>query len=585
VENNKSEVVKKLNKLRLDKLAGLVENDLINPNDAITTMPICFIADRELKLKDSLIENEHEHSYEAKVANQAIKIIELFEALYPGVQIGDLTFRQKSEKSIIGKIKNLEVERISKLAVAYAERPDLVEEARENKLYKILKKPDLSEKEKVFEEFKYANEYEQIVNTMKVLLAERVNECIVQPSNIPGSEEILQIEKNEILECIDNLMNRNRMLNYNRVSQTLLNEERFSSSTSTALARLLYSRIKTDTETIITDLDGNTSIKKIDDKFRQGTINVFKSKYKQMLNFESIERTLTPTPEWKEKIYEETYDSRIDRLVDESEFLRVKDLYGMHIAVQYIPDDFKSSNMSLNTNLRIRNSLRDKDKKQYREYDQKCMETLANDFWARLKGEGISNEYLERHPEIAEKWQAYIQSTRILPDSEKYKRKPNGYIADHIKFKIDGNPLHILEAQICSVYVLLRSKGKGSASHAGRFGKERIAPTVIEDESVNLEELTEEQINGLSKELEFYVPSYYKIEKNNETNRFDYKKLNLYENCERFYEDFNDPNNTNKHEQNVYNRLLFGVNNYENELDKTISIENDINNSEEHDRE
>lgn len=115
--------------------------------------------------------------------------------------------------------------------------------------------------------------------------------------------------------------------------------------------------------------------------------------------------------------------------------------------------------------------------------------------------------------------------------------------------------------------------------------KERIAPTVIEDESVNLEELTEEQINGLSKELEFYVPSYYKIEKNNETNRFDYKKLNLYENCERFYEDFNDPNNTNKHEQNVYNRLLFGVNNYENELDKTISIENDINNSEEHDRE
>ena len=55
--------------------------------------------------------------YEENVNKACITIVEYFKELYPNVPIDKPRAREKSAKSLMGKIKNLQIERLSKLYV------------------------------------------------------------------------------------------------------------------------------------------------------------------------------------------------------------------------------------------------------------------------------------------------------------------------------------------------------------------------------------------------------------------------------------------------------------------------------------
>lgn len=574
-EEQKKECIAKLRKYRLENLANLVEKDIISSRDTVVNFPLNFAAEQHLELKNEIVNYEKVDTYEQTMIEQSKNLIELFEAFYPGVEIGDLVFRQKSAKSIVGKVKNLEVEKISKLLVAEADMPERMKELRKAQLNKIENDKSLTEEQKKWEKKKIELEEKGNIDFLRDLLFERVEECIVQPGNDSENEKSKQEEYKKIIE---GLINKNIVIDYNQIDQ-LLDDDRFSSSTKKAFARILYYRMKTDKEKLITDLDGNITKIEVSEEDRQTSINELHDEKKDELSWDSIVRLERPCPAWKEPIYDGRYSSRLERLVDTEEFLRIKDFYGMHIIVTEIPKDFVSPNAALMANLRIRNDLKDKNSSMYKKYNQKCIEILSDDFIARLKGEGISEKYLAAHPNVAEKWNKYIESTKILPDSEKYKKKKNGYVADHIKFEMMRNKMRTFEMQITSKAVALISKGKGLAAHASRFGKERVAPSIVEDENKDLENLNDEDLKKFKYELDYYLPSYYQMIKNPETNEYECKKFSIYENCERFYEDFNDPENDNMHEQAMYNRTLYVVDKYYGEKEfpkKTQDDDGDI---------
>jgi hypothetical protein len=132
--------------------------------------------------------------YENMTDEAIIKILNYFSELYPGVVIKMPKGREKSPKSILSKIKNLQIERLSKL---YAIEGINAEEKQE--LYELLE-------ERIYENDK--------LNQNKVL--ENIQQLLNEP-----------IEKSSVKEILENIT-----------------EEGVSKSTKTALLRILVSKIE-----------------------------------------------------------------------------------------------------------------------------------------------------------------------------------------------------------------------------------------------------------------------------------------------------------------------------------------------------
>ena len=100
-------------------LMGNITND--NKKEGVKTMAVDFR--KKYKVPKSNVEKSYEYQlglksneeYEKRVDSTFVQIITLFKSMYPNVTIETPVGREKSNKSLLTKIENLEIERLCKL--------------------------------------------------------------------------------------------------------------------------------------------------------------------------------------------------------------------------------------------------------------------------------------------------------------------------------------------------------------------------------------------------------------------------------------------------------------------------------------
>ena len=150
----------------------------------------------------------------------------------------------------------------------------------------------------------------------------------------------------------------------------------------------------------------------------------------------------------------------------------------MKIVATYIPDDFITDNEEIKKLLEQRKLAQSKEEE--RKYTRLAIVELGKEFYNDLAND---EEFLNKI------------GLNVIPDSNKHKRKTNGYEAEHIKFYGSSNPEYTLEMQFKSEDVENITRANGSASHEKRPGKSRILPCSENDKD-------------LKKKLEYQVPIY-----------------------------------------------------------------------------
>lgn len=560
-KNSKAQIMNELEEQGCIRLKKLVEKGIVSPDDTINIFPLCRVAEKHLQLRESIYtgKNYYKKSYEQSSAEILNDVVLLLKEMYPGVKINNISMRQKSEKSFLTKIKGLEIERISKMLAIESDvinfdvskngetdikkiengidgidyRIDLIKKIGSSlKLYLDTKVKRIDNEDINIIMEKKSNEIQQKEEMLKILLKERIYENII---NLEDKEAETQ-ERNLFTEQLDNLIDGN-YIDFQKTAEMFLDEPRFSKSTKNAIARLIYSKINTNKRMLWTDLDGNVIEKELLPEERKKIRKEFKKQYEEQLNYASIERIEDSAQEGNGMFYDERYSSEMDRLMDPNEFLRCRDMYGMHIIVQDFDANIKTNNQKIDNNLKNRSKLEDKDSDEYKEYTQSCVDILGSNFVSMLKGEGVNADYLKKNPRINKIWKTLSSRVKII--EVKYKDKTNGYKATHMKLQMDDNPNYVLEVQLKSDYVYERSKGNGPAAHHNRIGKQRIVPEIIEDDNVDLSNINEKQVERLKNEFDYYLPQYYKIIYDKNSGQYKSIRCNTKENCEKFYEDFN----------------------------------------------
>lgn len=329
--------------------------------------------------------------YENWADNVGIEIIEYFLKKYKGITIEMPKAREKSPKSLLGKIKNLQIERLSKLYALEG-----IEDKDKNKLYKLIK-------ERIYE-----NEELNIIYTLATI------------KNLLYGE----IEKLNIKEFEERIMIKG-----------------ISNSTKTALLRILVGRIEKSNIPAKKEI-----LKELDEKY--GKKAAIKSGIIEddIIRYSSIEALKCD-------------QTKIHRLKDEMTFLKANDLRAMKFVVVNVPDNLQTDNRKLKEILKMRKETEDSNKKAA---------------WTELAIIEIGKEFyrdLETNKELLNKL-----NMEVIPDSNKHKKKSNGYEAEHIKFYNITNPQYTLEVQYKSEHVETKCRGEGTAAHQNRPGKKRILP-------------------------------------------------------------------------------------------------------------
>ena len=344
--------------------------------------------------------------YEKWANNIACDLIEYFSDKYPKVKIEIPKLREKSAKSLLGKIKNLQIERLSKLYCL-----GNITDKNKRDLYELVK-------ERIDENNK--------LNEVKILLT-------IKDLLFGNDIHISRFEKNLMVDGISN-------------------------STKTALLRILMGKIERSNHP-----NKEKYIKRIDEKYGTACAKKTNNPENNILRYESI-NTLKENPD------------KIERLKDDTQFLKANDLRGMKIVATYIPDDFITDNEEIKKLLEQRKLAQSKEEE--RKYTRLAIVELGKEFYNDLAND---EEFLNKI------------GLNVIPDSNKHKRKTNGYEAEHIKFYGSSNPEYTLEMQFKSEDVENITRANGSASHEKRPGKSRILPCSENDKD-------------LKKKLEYQVP-------------------------------------------------------------------------------
>ena len=532
------------------------------------------------------LKNDPERNYHKLASSYAIDIVETFRQLFPGVEIKSVVLREKSGKSLLDKIKSLQIERFSKLAVVEADIPDILHEA---------------------EIHKYGEIQPLNLKALYPLFADRMDENIVPADNSPESIEEANVQVKEIFS-----------------------EPRISKNTKTAIARIMYAKIKQGNlpeSYKITNLDSLS--RKYGSKAKEEAINhatadtLKQAEDIDYLNLDAIIPIEQNKYDLSETLYDNTYTSKLDRLLDEQEFIQPKDVQGMQIIISSIPRNFQTKNPDLRKLINAKNHEQDaieifgktfsdlttlekiyiaylnsdqsgqKDKpnsekdldtspktmnmlrtliesfhnngkladfqyslaisdlekgltfKQgsisdfpsYIKLDQDCMAEISKEF----------SKYMEKY---SAKWLKQHNGSLLVRDSFKHKDKVNGYVADHFKIAMEGKKEKPLEVHIKSKYVEAKCKFGKEASHAARIGKQRITPELLNDpffasalQNQHILEaymlMTPKEDNVLQffmRELDFLLPKYTVLTEDPETHRFVAKDLTTSENAAAFYE-------------------------------------------------
>lgn len=348
--------------------------------------------------------------YENWADNSGIAIIEYFLDKYKGIKIEIPKAREKSPKSLLGKIKNLQIERLSKL---YALEGISIQDKKT--IYSLIQ-------ERINENDNLDNVH--ILKIIKVLIYEDINKM-----NIQEFEDLVMVEG-------------------------------ISKSTKTALLRILVGKL--ENSNLINKYD---LIEDIDEKYGKKAAAKSGEQEDDIIRYDSI-------------INLKNDELKKARLRQERKFLKANDLRGMKIVVVDIPDNLKTNNEKIKKILEKRRNC--ENSKERIIYTHLAIVELGKEFYRDL----ANDEYLLHKLDM-----------KVIPDSNKHKKKTNGYEAEHIKFYKCSEPEYTLELQFKSEYVETICRGTGKASHQNRPGKARILPEASNDEQ-------------LIQNLNFIVPKY-----------------------------------------------------------------------------
>lgn len=565
-----------INDLKLHGLyhtAKFVESGFISPDDQLfykrsipitnkdssvtvyTQYPLADSFEKHLNYRINITKNYNNDDIDSRknAFIEAEKLCELFEKTY-NIPVNS-TLRFKSPKSIAGKIITLEIERISKLIALKASSPEKTKEEQMKYIARINLDPNISPLEKLLKNEIQKNEHEYNREILSTLLKGRVDETYFGD------------DRKEYYKYVDDLLNPRVYLDYEQITSKFFGNDNFSSDTQSALARIFFYRVRYDENRIVSN--GNeSSIVPCSEEFKSKFMHenftllgdsdsIESNPLKKAFKYASIQRIESSSPEWQEDRFVHRYSSRLERLVDEEEFLRVKDLTGMNIvAPENIPVGYhlseKTSNPEINKlnkslNERLANMFTEED---YSSVSQRKLYTIFDDFNMRIKNNSFDD---------ADKLKC-----KILPDSLKQWRKwGKSYLANHIKLEIADDPMSVLEVHLESDEI----DKSDDKSHIMRKGKKRIFPELILDLPYDMSSLSHEKqaqilenytsidyMNFLDN-LYFYLPFYNTRVFDEKTKKHYYKDLSLEENCRMYYGVYNNLANRNDESTIRYRNL------------------------------
>lgn len=447
-------------------------------NSFIDSDPVSLAYSKHLILKKDYLDH-----YKSDAISQAFNLISFFEQCYPGVIIDNPLLREKSSKSIFDKIMSLEIERLGKLYLVEADIPD--------KLHKL-------EKDKLGDFFPVN------LSLLELLVSKRIDENLSTQESINAKKSLHSLLFDDIKD-----------VNISNIAKNLFDKRKLSKNSKTSLLRILIAKVKSS------DLHNKDEILQgLDEKYGKTAAELSGIPEDDIIGYDSILSMEDSSYNLNNEIFDNRYSSKLERLIYEQEFLRCKDLIGMQIIVSSIPDNFTSSNPEIAELLAMRKQITDKNSCEYKRIDQACMTAICEDFIDKLT---TSPEWLKK------------TNTRIVRDSVKHKRKTNGYVAEHIKFELGGNPDHTLEFQVKSKYVDILSHAPGTAAHSARIGKERVLPTLLQDGSADVTKVSDEDLKRFRRELVYRLPKFVEFEKDS-TGKYRSYYFSTLENCFKFYD-------------------------------------------------
>ena len=280
------------------------------------------------------LKNDSQRKYHEIASNFAVDIVELFRQLYPGVSFEKTVLREKSEKSLKDKICSLQLERFSKLAVISADIPDILYES---------------------EIKRFGSPQPLNFEALYKLFANRMDENITPEDDSEESIEAATTLSSHYKFCISHVL-----ANYVQTPakadelfesvKDIFQDPRISKNTKTALARIMYSKIKLG---ILPDYYKKLNLNKLshlygeqakEQAIRHADSDVESPDYLNLAEIIPIEEDQY---DLSNTLFENSHTSKLDRLIDEQEFLHAKDLQGMQIVITDIPRDFKTKNRTL----------------------------------------------------------------------------------------------------------------------------------------------------------------------------------------------------------------------------------------------
>lgn len=489
------------------------------------------------------------------LVNSYVKnMIKEFKKAYPNVEITDVILRKKSKKSIFDKICSLYIERFGKISIMDGDlRHKLIKQGINPLKYDMLIKeygssvnPEIVKESGLdYSTFKELNKYYQYINgSSKYTFFQLINNRFKENLDSKDKESM----KRDITYhsfVLTNLLSKMNISenDIDTVRNSLLDDSRLSKSTRQAIVRLLIGKIYTSDlsdgkkDEMISSLEKNYG-KSVAQKSRNPDSDIIKQD--RIDRLESNEKF-----DFSSEIYDDEYLSDHDRLLDESEFIRAKDIFGMQIIISEIPDDLETNNESIQRALDYRNTILHPSDDEYNTSpDAKVMYRMASQ---QIINE-ICDDFFRNHLENPE----FLKSIdgKVVKMSEKHKNKTNGYIASHIKHILNvsaqpkhKNNWHTIESQLKSIYVDTISHNGGSADHSARSGKERNFPVSFlklfdeNDEPINsnisFDNFTSSQLNNSFNFFDFRLPRFYQYDPNDidkPPHEFSFE-----ENCLRYY--------------------------------------------------
>ena len=410
-----------------------------------------------------------------------IEFLKSFQQLYPTIPVRDIPFRVKSLSSIDNKIKNLILERLSKLAVLNAENPEKFT----HYINAQNKKLEDNKQEKINIDYREFYHF----------LRERIDES--------SSSALKKLNCYRQLEILENnyISHPNQ---YRDIVATLLNNKALSSTTKTYISRMIYAKIKLsptlfDSEKADLLFDLTTNFGDIGKKFNHNSDVLDLESATRIFDTSRSIHNLTLTN------YDNRFRSKFDRLLNEQEFLRSLDLLAFTLIIEKIPKGTQIEGLTeFNKLIQLRDQEFNTDTRL--NLEQKAILLLGQDFFYKISTRKIPFLKDNRAKEII--------------DMLKHKYKP-GYLAEHNKFELENNPLYSIESQIKSGYIYDTTNDRRVADkvthhalalHASRPGKDRKLPTALAKHSPEeIYELPEYIISSIIKDLEYREPYFYTI--------------------------------------------------------------------------